>query len=86
MDDKDIEKMITSAADHLPIPWERLWLILQKMLQYTLKEKETGTENKEEYEEPGRRKKCSVQIVELRLKIRRLFARTVERDYHRIFQ
>ena len=21
MDDKDIEKMITSAADHLPIPW-----------------------------------------------------------------
>ena len=48
MDDKDIEKMITSVADHLPIPWERLWLILQKMLQYTLKEKETGTENKEE--------------------------------------
>ena len=36
MDDKDIEKMITSAADHLPIPWERLWLILQKILQYTL--------------------------------------------------
>lgn len=47
MDDKDIEKMITSAADHLPIPWERLWLILQKILQYTLKENETGTENKE---------------------------------------
>lgn len=34
MDDKDIEKMITSAADHLPIPWERLWLILQRILQY----------------------------------------------------
>lgn len=48
MDDKDIEKMIISAADHLPIPWERLWLILQKILQYTLKKKETGTENKEE--------------------------------------
>ena len=41
MDDKDIEKMITSAA------WERLWLILQRILQYTLKENETGTENKE---------------------------------------
>ena len=47
MDDKDIEKMITSAADHLPTSWERLWLILQRILQYTLKENETGTENKE---------------------------------------
>ena len=47
MDDKDIEKMITLAADHLPIPRERLWLILQRILQYTLKENETGTENKE---------------------------------------
>lgn len=48
MDDKDIEKMIISAVDHLPMSWERLWLILQKILQHTLKEKKTGTENNEE--------------------------------------
>lgn len=48
MDDKDIEKVITSAVKRLPVPWKRLWLILQKILQHTLKENETRTGNKEE--------------------------------------
>lgn len=40
MSDKDIGRMIMDAVDSIPIPWERLWAVFQKILQRTLKEKE----------------------------------------------
>lgn len=33
MTDWDIEKMITHAMNDLPVPWERLWIIFQKIIQ-----------------------------------------------------
>lgn len=45
MNDKKLEKMIISTVDNLPIPWEKLWAIFQKIIQQTLREtKETGSE------------------------------------------
>lgn len=33
MDDTDMRSLITSAGDSLPVPWEELWAVFQKILQ-----------------------------------------------------
>lgn len=40
MSDRNIGRMIRDAADSIPIPWEQLWAMFQKILQRTLNEKE----------------------------------------------
>lgn len=33
MEDTDMRSLITSAGDSLPVPWEELWAVFQKILQ-----------------------------------------------------
>lgn len=33
MDDTEIKRLIVSAGDSLPVPWEELWAVFQKILQ-----------------------------------------------------
>lgn len=47
MSDKEIEKMITAAVDSIPIPWEQLWAVFQKILQRTLREREDLLQDKD---------------------------------------
>lgn len=35
MSDRNIGRMIRDAADSIPIPWEQLWAVFQKILQRT---------------------------------------------------
>ncbi len=42
MTDDDIRKMIIYAVERLPVPWERLWVVFQKILQKTQAEKKSG--------------------------------------------
>lgn len=41
MSDRNIGRMIRDAADSIPIPWEQLWAVFQKILQRTLNEKKS---------------------------------------------
>ena len=43
MTDHDIEKMIRCTIDNMPIPWEKLWTIFQKIIQLTYKKIATVT-------------------------------------------
>ena len=40
MSDKELERLIKTAVNSIPIPWEQLWAVFQKILQRTLNEKE----------------------------------------------
>lgn len=33
MTNAEMERLITNAVDSLPVPWEELWAIFQKILQ-----------------------------------------------------
>lgn len=47
MTDNSIRKMITHTIDTLPVPWEQLWIIFQKIIQLT-KEPQKAIEEKTE--------------------------------------
>lgn len=53
MTDNSIRKMITHTIDTLPVPWEQLWVIFQKVIQLTQESQkviEEKTENQNELE------------------------------------
>lgn len=39
MKDNDMKKVISTAMEHLPIPWEKLWIIFQKIIWQTSRQK-----------------------------------------------
>lgn len=44
MTDNSIRKMITHTIDTLPVPWEQLWVIFQRVIQLTQEDKKAITE------------------------------------------
>ena len=47
MSDNDLRRLIVTAVDSVPVPWEQLWAVFQKILQRTLWDRENLSENKE---------------------------------------
>lgn len=39
MDDTKIKRIISSAGDGIPVPWEELWAVFQKILQQMQEER-----------------------------------------------
>lgn len=46
MTDKDISRIIIRGVDALPVPWERLWSIFQRVLQLVQKDAQYGNREK----------------------------------------
>ncbi len=42
MEERDIKNVITHTINNMPIPWEKLWNIFQKIIQLTQKENENN--------------------------------------------
>lgn len=42
MEERDIKNVITHTINNIPIPWEKLWNIFQKIIQLTQKENENN--------------------------------------------
>lgn len=42
MEERDIKNVITHTINNVPIPWEKLWNIFQKIIQLTQKENENN--------------------------------------------
>ena len=42
MTEQDIEKLITYTIDSMPVPWEKLWTIFQKIIQLTQQKNENN--------------------------------------------
>ena len=42
MEERDIKNVITHTINNIPIPWEKLWNIFQKIIQLTQKESENN--------------------------------------------
>lgn len=51
MTDNSIRKMITHTIDTLPVPWERLWMVFQKVIQLTQKPQKAIEEKTEKQNE-----------------------------------
>ena len=54
MTDNSIRKIITQTIDNLPVPWEQLWVIFQRVMQLTqgdTKAIEEKREDQSEYQE-----------------------------------
>lgn len=49
MSDKEIEGLIQTAVDSIPIPWEKLRAVFQKIFQRTLNEKESLSEESNKF-------------------------------------
>ena len=54
MTDNSIRKIITQTIDNIPVPWEQLWVIFQRVMQLTqgdTKAIEEKREDQSEYQE-----------------------------------
>lgn len=48
MTDNGIRKIITRTIDNLPVPWEQLWDIFQRVMQLTQGDMKTIEEKRED--------------------------------------
>ena len=51
MTDNSIRKIITQSIDHLPVPWEQLWVIFQRIMQLTQGDTKAIEEKRDEQSE-----------------------------------
>lgn len=51
MTDNSIRKIITQTIDNLPVPWEQLWVIFQRVMQLTQGDTKVIEEKRDEQSE-----------------------------------
>lgn len=51
MTDNSIRKIITQTIDKLPVPWEQLWVIFQRVMQLTQGDTKAIEEKRDEQSE-----------------------------------
>lgn len=51
MTDNSIRKIITQTIDNLPVPWEQLWVIFQRIMQLTQGDTKAIEEKRDEQSE-----------------------------------
>ena len=52
MNDSELKKLISNAAAFLPVPWEQLWVIFQKVIQQSQDKKRITKEKQEDFNNP----------------------------------
>lgn len=52
MNDSELKKLISNAAACLPVPWEQLWVIFQKVIQQSQDKKRITKEKQEDFNNP----------------------------------
>ena len=52
MNDSELKKLISNAAACLPVPWEQLWVIFQKVIQQSQDKKRITKEKQEDLNNP----------------------------------